>query len=78
MAKYWQTLDATLFFRVGAAFDFHAGRMRQAPRWMQRLGLEWLFRLLCEPRGLWKHYLNPLFLWRAACQLTHLREYRME
>jgi len=80
MAKYWQTLDATLFFGVGAAFDFHAGRMRQAPRWMQRCGLEWLFRLLCEPRRLWKRYLknNPLFLWRAACQLTHLREYRLE
>jgi len=70
MAKYWQTLDATLFFGVGAAFDFHAGRMRQAPRWMQRCGLEWLFRLLCEPRRLWKRYFknNPLFLWRAACQ----------
>jgi N-acetylglucosaminyldiphosphoundecaprenol N-acetyl-beta-D-mannosaminyltransferase len=80
MAKYWQTLDATLFFGVGAAFDFHAGRMRQAPRWMQRCGLEWLFRLLCEPRRLWKRYFknNPLFLWRAACQLTHLREYRLE
>jgi len=80
MAKYWQTLDATLFFGVGAAFDFHAGRMRQAPRWMQRLGLEWLFRLLCEPRRLWKRYFknNPLFLWRAACQLMRLREYRLE
>jgi len=78
MAKYWQTLDATLLFGVGAAFDFHVGRMRQTPRWMQRLGLEWVFRLLCEPRRLWKHYLNPLILWRAACQLTHLRDYRME
>jgi len=80
MAKYWQRLDATLFFGVGAAFDFHAGRMRQAPRWMQRSGLEWLFRLICEPRRLWKRYFknNPLFLWRAACQLTHLREYRLE
>lgn len=80
MANHWQKLDATLFFGVGAAFDFHAGRMHQAPRWMQRNGLEWLFRLICEPRRLWKRYFknNPLFLWRAACQLTHLREYRLE
>jgi N-acetylglucosaminyldiphosphoundecaprenol N-acetyl-beta-D-mannosaminyltransferase len=79
MAQYWQRLEATLFFGVGAAFDFHAGRVRQAPRWMQRSGLEWLFRLMCEPRRLWKRYLknNPLFVLRAACQLTHLRNYSM-
>jgi N-acetylglucosaminyldiphosphoundecaprenol N-acetyl-beta-D-mannosaminyltransferase len=80
MAQYWQKLDATLFFGVGAAFDFHAGRVRQAPRWMQRCGLEWLFRLLCEPRRLWKRYLknNPLFIFRALCQLARLKEYRLE
>jgi N-acetylglucosaminyldiphosphoundecaprenol N-acetyl-beta-D-mannosaminyltransferase len=65
---------------VGAAFDFHAGRVRQAPRWMQRCGLEWLFRLGCEPRRLWKRYLknNPLFIARAACQLLGLRRYSIE
>src|SRR5262249_31148301 len=80
MAKYWQKLDATLFVGVGAAFDFHAGRVRQAPRWMQRNGLEWLFRLWCEPRRLWKRYFknNPLFLMRAFCQLTGMRKYSME
>ena len=80
MAQYWQELEATLFFGVGAAFDFHAGRMRQAPRWVQRSGLEWLFRLACDPRRLWKRYLknNPLFVFRALCQLTHLRTYRLE
>ena len=80
MAQYWQKLDATLFFGVGAAFDFHAGRMRQAPRWMQRSGLEWLFRLGCDPGRLWKRYLknNPLFVLRAFCQLTHIRKYRIE
>jgi len=48
---------------VGAAFDFHAGTLRQAPAWMQRRGLEWLFRLAVEPRRLWKRYLrhNPRF-----------------
>jgi N-acetylglucosaminyldiphosphoundecaprenol N-acetyl-beta-D-mannosaminyltransferase len=80
MANFWQRLDAKLFFGVGAAFDFHAGRMRQAPGWMQRSGLEWLFRLLCEPRRLWKRYFknNPLFLWRAFLQLTGLRKYRLD
>src|SRR6185295_18547430 len=72
MAQYGQKLDANLLFGVGAAFDFHAGRMRQAPRWMQRSGLEWLFRLICEPRRLWKRYFknNPLFILRAAAQLS--------
>ena len=50
---------------VGAAFDFHAGRVRQAPRWMQRAGLEWAFRLMMNPRRLWKRYAkhNPRFVW---------------
>ncbi len=48
---------------VGAAFDFHAGSLPQAPAWMQRRGLEWLFRLIQEPRRLWRRYaLNPLYL----------------
>jgi N-acetylglucosaminyldiphosphoundecaprenol N-acetyl-beta-D-mannosaminyltransferase len=77
MARFWQRLDATLFFGVGAAFDFHAGRVRQAPRWMQRSGLEWLFRLGCEPRRLWKRYLknNPLFVLRALGQLARVSHY---
>jgi len=80
MAQYWQRLEATLFFGVGAAFDFHAGRLRQAPRWMQRSGLEWLFRLACEPRRLSRRYLrnNPLFLARLFCQMTRIRDYPME
>ena len=49
---------------VGAAFDFHTGRVRQAPGWMQVAGLEWLFRLLMDPRRLWKRYArhNPRFV----------------
>lgn len=49
---------------VGAAFDFHAGRVRQAPAWMQHAGLEWLFRLAMEPRRLWRRYArhNPRFV----------------
>jgi N-acetylglucosaminyldiphosphoundecaprenol N-acetyl-beta-D-mannosaminyltransferase len=55
---------------VGAAFDFHAGVKRQAPRWMQQSGLEWLFRLMTEPRRLWRRYLlnNSCFLWLVLLQ----------
>ena len=80
MAQYGGKFDATLLFGVGAAFDFHAGRVRQAPRWMQRSGLEWLFRLWCEPRRLWRRYFrnNPLFAFRILCQLTGLKKYELE
>lgn len=56
---------------VGAAFDFHAGRVKQAPAWMQARGLEWLFRLAVEPRRLWRRYLihNPRFVLFAGLQL---------
>jgi N-acetylglucosaminyldiphosphoundecaprenol N-acetyl-beta-D-mannosaminyltransferase len=56
---------------VGAAFDFLAGRKRQAPATLQRLGLEWLFRLACEPRRLWRRYLyrNPRFVAMFGAQL---------
>lgn len=59
---------------VGAAFDFHAGVKPQAPAWMQRLGLEWLFRLSTEPRRLWKRYLfhNPRFVALALADLLGL------
>jgi len=60
---------------VGAAFDFHSGRVRQAPRWMQERGLEWVFRLLMEPRRLWRRYLkhNPRFVVLALAQLAKER-----
>jgi N-acetylglucosaminyldiphosphoundecaprenol N-acetyl-beta-D-mannosaminyltransferase len=56
---------------VGAAFYFLAGARRQAPAWLQRAGLEWLFRLACEPRRLWRRYLihNPRFLFHFAREL---------
>lgn len=80
MSAYLPRLDTTLMVGVGAAFDFHAGRVKQAPRWMQRSGLEWFYRLCSEPRRLWKRYLrnNPLFVCRAFCQLTGLRRYSLE
>jgi exopolysaccharide biosynthesis WecB/TagA/CpsF family protein len=57
---------------VGAAFDFHAGRLPQAPSWMQRRGLEWMFRLCSEPQRLWRRYmlLNPLYIVLLLLQAT--------
>lgn len=66
MDRFRPYLDAPVLIGVGAAFDIHAGRLPQAPRWMQDRGLEWLYRLIKEPRRLWKRYLsnNPRFVWR--------------
>jgi N-acetylglucosaminyldiphosphoundecaprenol N-acetyl-beta-D-mannosaminyltransferase len=64
MAQMRPRLDAAVLVGVGAAFDFHAGLVPQAPGWVQRSGLEWLFRLIQEPRRLWRRYLthNPRFI----------------
>jgi len=64
MASHVGRVDAPALFGVGAAFDIHAGNLRQAPRWMQQSGLEWLFRLASEPRRLWRRYAvnNPRFV----------------
>jgi N-acetylglucosaminyldiphosphoundecaprenol N-acetyl-beta-D-mannosaminyltransferase len=80
MAEFLPRLEATLMIGVGAAFDFHSGRVKQAPRWMQRSGLEWFYRLCSEPRRLAKRYLrnNPLFLWRALGQLTGWKKYPLD
>ena len=65
---------------VGAAFDFHTGRVSQAPRWMQRNGLEWFFRLCREPRRLWKRYSinNTGFIFAILPQLMDLKSYPLE
>jgi N-acetylglucosaminyldiphosphoundecaprenol N-acetyl-beta-D-mannosaminyltransferase len=82
--EYWMAcmrplLDAPVLIGVGAAFDFHTGTVRQAPRWMQRSGLEWLFRLVQEPRRLWRRYLvdNPWFLFELARQKLGLKHYEL-
>ena len=70
MARMRERLRAPLLIGVGAAFDFHAGLKRQAPRWMRQSGLEWFFRLLAEPRRLGPRYLinNPLFVWKLLSE----------
>ena len=77
MSEHIGRLNASVLIGVGAAFDFHAGLKPQAPRWMQRSGFEWLFRLSTEPRRLWKRYLtnNPLFIWHILLQLTGISRY---
>jgi N-acetylglucosaminyldiphosphoundecaprenol N-acetyl-beta-D-mannosaminyltransferase len=68
MQKHVPTHLPCVALGVGAAFDFHAGRKREAPAWMKRTGLQWLHRLVQEPRRLWRRYLvgNSRFLWLLA------------
>ena len=69
MAAHRESLGCAMV-GVGAAFDFLAGEKPQAPAWMQAAGLEWLFRLACEPHRLWRRYLigNTRFLYRLAIE----------
>ena len=79
MASHRSRLAAPVLIGVGAAFDFLTGNKPQAPRWMQRSGLEWLFRLASEPRRLWPRYRQyPLFIGLAAAQLAGLRRFPAE
>jgi N-acetylglucosaminyldiphosphoundecaprenol N-acetyl-beta-D-mannosaminyltransferase len=74
MAEHVGKVGAPVLIGVGAAFDFLSGHKPQAPRWMQRSGLEWLFRLCTEPRRLWRRYAEyPLFAALVAAQLLGLR-----
>ncbi len=72
-------LNAPVLIAVGAAFDFHSGTVRQAPRWMQRSGLEWAYRLATDPRRLWRRYLvdNPWFLWELGLQRAGLKKFEL-
>jgi N-acetylglucosaminyldiphosphoundecaprenol N-acetyl-beta-D-mannosaminyltransferase len=75
MASHADRLNAAVMIGVGAAFDFLAGTKSQAPAWMQQSGLEWFYRLACEPRRLWKRYsrIVPYFLLFASLQLLRAR-----
>jgi N-acetylglucosaminyldiphosphoundecaprenol N-acetyl-beta-D-mannosaminyltransferase len=75
MARMRDRLDVPVMCAVGAAFDFHAGRISQAPPWMQERGLEWIYRIAQEPRRLLPRYLgyNPLFVLAFARQFLRER-----
>jgi N-acetylglucosaminyldiphosphoundecaprenol N-acetyl-beta-D-mannosaminyltransferase len=79
MFRYLPMLDTTLMIGVGAAFLYHTGAIRDSPAWVKRHGLQWMHRLIQEPRRLWKRYLInvPLFLVQAALQLTGLRTHEV-
>lgn len=70
LMENWSRIEANVALTGGAVFDYVSGETRRGPRWMTDHGLEWLARLLIEPRRLWKRYLvgNPLFLWRVIQQ----------
>jgi N-acetylglucosaminyldiphosphoundecaprenol N-acetyl-beta-D-mannosaminyltransferase len=74
MDQFRPLLDAGVLIGVGAAFDIHAGRLAQAPKWMQRSGLEWMFRLTQEPKRLWRRYLSasPRFLMGMLARRPYL------
>lgn len=80
MAQYIERLDVHLMVGVGAAFDIHAGITRDAHPWVKKCGLQWLDRLIREPRRLWRRYLlnNPPFVWNACLQLTKLRRFEIQ
>ncbi len=80
MAAHVDKLNAPALIGVGAAFDFHAGLKKQAPLWMQRSGLEWLFRMITEPKRLGSRYLksNPLFIMLILAQYLGLRKYTLD
>jgi N-acetylglucosaminyldiphosphoundecaprenol N-acetyl-beta-D-mannosaminyltransferase len=77
MHRYLPVLDTTLMFGVGAAYDFHTGRIKDSPQWVKTIGMQWFHRLLQDPRRLWKRYLrnNPAFLWQIGAQLTGIATY---
>jgi N-acetylglucosaminyldiphosphoundecaprenol N-acetyl-beta-D-mannosaminyltransferase len=77
MHEHRPKLRVPVVIGVGAAFDINSGRVRQAPVWMREHGLEWLFRLLREPRRLWRRYLiyGSEFVWNVTAELLSLRSF---
>jgi N-acetylglucosaminyldiphosphoundecaprenol N-acetyl-beta-D-mannosaminyltransferase len=80
MAQYFGHLPVRLMIGVGAAFDINSGRVPDAPRFMKQMGLQWVHRMMTEPRRLARRYLtnNPRFIWLTCQQLSGLRQYELE
>ncbi len=79
MAEFLHKLDTKLMLGVGAAFDMHTGRIADAPEWLKKTGMQWLHRLVQDPKRLWKRYLtnNPRFLYLITMQLLHIQQYEL-
>ncbi len=77
MFEHRDRLEVPVLVGVGAAFDFHTDRVAQAPEWMRENGLEWFFRLLREPRRLWRRYLvyGSQFTFFVALELAGLKKF---
>ncbi len=77
MFEHRENLNVPVMLGVGAAFDMNSGRVKRAPAWMRESGLEWFYRLLSEPRRLWKRYLVtiPLSMWSISLELFHVRKF---
>ncbi len=80
MAQYSGLLETKLMVGVGAAFDVHTGNIADAPGWVKRVGMQWLHRLIQEPRRLWKRYLlnNPKFVLLTLLQFAGLKRYSID
>ena len=77
MRDHQARLDVPVMVGVGAAFDIHSGRAKQAPVWMRENGLEWCYRLVQEPRRLWRRYilLGSVFVCNVSLELAGLRRF---
>jgi N-acetylglucosaminyldiphosphoundecaprenol N-acetyl-beta-D-mannosaminyltransferase len=77
MDEFRKRLTAPVLIGVGAAFDFHAGKLKRAPVWVQDIGMEWFYRLVHEPKRLWRRYLvnGPMFVWNVGLELAGLRKF---
>jgi N-acetylglucosaminyldiphosphoundecaprenol N-acetyl-beta-D-mannosaminyltransferase len=78
MDQYLPKLDTKLMLGVGAAFDIHTGRIKDAPYWMKLIGVQWLHRLYQDPKRLWRRYLinNPKFVYRIALELLGIGKWQ--
>jgi N-acetylglucosaminyldiphosphoundecaprenol N-acetyl-beta-D-mannosaminyltransferase len=78
IGEFHKKIKVKLIFSVGAAFDFHTGNIIFAPLWMQKIGLEWFYRLIKEPKRLWKRYFKiiPPFMFFSILQLTGLKKFQ--
>ena len=77
MYEHREKLKVPVILGVGAAFDMNSGRLKRAPAWMRESGLEWFYRLLSEPRRLWRRYLViiPQSMWSISLELCHIRKF---
>lgn len=77
MVENYQKLNRGIMIGIGAGFDYLAGNTKHAPQWMKNMALEWLYRLIQEPRRLWKRYLvtNTMFIWYLLLELLGLKKF---